>query len=402
MNNINNLNNCYGCGVCAKACGKQIIDIKLNKWGFYTPHISYLSQCTECGLCVDVCSYSHNDLSINSTPLHSFASWSKNETHRMVCSSGGVGLEIALKAIEKGYNVCTVRYNTETQRAEHYIAKTEEDLIPSVGSKYIQSYTVDAFQQINRKENYLIVGTPCQIDSFRRYAKRFKIEDNFIFMDFYCHGVPSMNVWKKYLEMVEKETGRPTFVSWRNKVTGWHDSWAVMIDNKKIVDWHDSYNLLIGKIRGIVNSRRSQGDLFYKYFLNNTCLGEACYDKCKFKYDKSAADIRIGDLWGPTYQNDEKGVSALVAFTQKGLDWINLCDINLIEHPFDTVAEGQMKKCPTKSKYHHVLMKWFADKNINFHAIDSKYMNKLKWNRRIHKIKHPKALASYIYHKLIK
>lgn len=252
MSSILGISNCYGCGVCAKACGKQIIDIKLNKWGFYTPHISNLSQCTECGLCVDVCSYSHNDLSINSTPLHSFASWSKNETHRMVCSSGGVGLEIARKAIEKGYKVCTVKYNTETQCAEHYIAQTEEDLIPSVGSKYIQSYTVDAFLQINRKEKYLIVGTPCQIDSFRRYTQRFKIEDNFIFMDFYCHGVPSMNVWKKYLEMVEKEKGKPIFVSWRNKITGWHDSWAMMIEIKKTADWHDSYNLLIGEKKVIL------------------------------------------------------------------------------------------------------------------------------------------------------
>lgn len=400
MNNINSLNSCYGCGVCAKACGKHIIDIKLNKWGFYTPHISNLSQCTECGICVDVCSYSHNDLSRKSTPLKSFAAWSKNETHRMVCSSGGVGLELAQKAIDNGYKVCTVKYNTETQCAEHYIAETKEDLIPSVGSKYIQSYTVDAFLQINRKEKYLVVGTPCQIDSFRRYAKRFKIEDNFIFMDFYCHGVPSMNVWKKYLEMIEKETGKPTFVSWRNKVTGWHDSWALMIDNKKLVDWHDSYNLLIGEKKGYINSRRSQGDLFYKYFLNDACLGEACYDKCKFKYDKSAADIRIGDLWGPTYQNDEKGVSALVAFTGKGLEWIKTCDIELVEHPFDTVAEGQMKRCPNKTKYHQMLMKWFADSNLSIIDINKKNENKLKWNHRLFLIRHPKALILSLYHKL--
>lgn len=400
MNNINNLNSCYGCGVCAKACGKQIIDLDLNTWGFYEPRISDLSKCTDCGICVDVCSYSHDDLSIKSTPLKSFAAWSKNETHRMVCSSGGVGLEIARKAIEKGYKVCTVKYNTETQRAEHYIAQTEEDLIPSVGSKYIQSYTVDAFQQINRKEKYLVVGTPCQIDSFRRYAQRFKIEDNYIFMDFYCHGVPSMNVWKKYLEIIVKDTGKPTFVSWRNKVTGRHDYWSQVIDKKKMVDWHDSYNLLIGGRKSFVNSRRSQGDLFYKYFLNDTCLGEACYDKCKFKYDKSAADIRIGDLWGPTYQNDEKGVSALVAFTQKGLDWIDSCDINIIEHPFDTVAEGQMKRCPKKTKYHQLLIKWFSDSGLSIIDINKKYDKKIKWAHRIYILKHPNALISSLYHKL--
>lgn len=390
--NISNIHNCYGCGVCAKACGKHIIGIELNQWGFYEPRISDLSLCTECGLCVDACSYSHDELSIKSTPLKSFAAWSKNETHRMVCSSGGVGLEIALKAIDKGYKVCTVKYNTESQRAEHYIAEKEEDLIPSVGSKYIQSYTVDAFLQINRKEKYLVVGTPCQIDSFRRYTQRLKIEENFIFMDFYCHGVPSMNVWKKYLEMIEKKTVEPTFVSWRNKETGWHDSWAIMIDNKKLVDWHDSYKLLIGEKKGCINSRRSQGDLFYKYFLNDTCLGEACYDKCKFKYDKSAADIRIGDLWGPTYQNEEKGVSALVAFTEKGLNWINKIDINKIEHPFEIVAEGQMKECPAKTKYHKLITKWFADDCLDIHFIDERFRNRKKRDWRLYLVKHPKSL----------
>lgn len=398
--NISNIHDCYGCGVCATACSRRIINIGLNKWGFYEPYISNLSQCTECGLCVDACSYSHDDLSIKSTPLKSFAAWSKNETYRMVCSSGGVGLEIALKAIDKGYKVCTVKYNTESQRAEHYNAETKEELIPSVGSKYIQSYTVDAFQQINRKENYLIVGTPCQIDSFRRYAKRFKIEDNFIFMDFYCHGVPSMNVWKKYLEMTIKETGKPTFISWRNKVTGWHDSWAVMIDNKKLVDCNDSFNLLIGEEKGYINSRRSQGDLFYKYFLNDTCLGEACYDKCKFKYDKSAADIRIGDLWGPTYQNDEKGVSALVAYTEKGLDWISQIDINIMEHPFEIVAEGQMKECPAKTKYHKLLIEWFADNNLDIHSIDEKFRNRKKRERYLNLLKHPKSLLRTIFSRI--
>ena len=67
-------------------------------------------------------------------------------------------------------------------------------------------------------------------------------------------------------------------------------------------------------------------------------------ENCKYKYDKSSADIRIGDLWGETYKDDDKGVSALVAFTKKGHDVVkNLTNVTLIEHPFEVVAEGQMK-----------------------------------------------------------
>lgn len=70
---------------------------------------------------------------------------------------------------------------------------TVEELIPSIGSKYIQSYTEEAFKKIDRKQKYLVTGTPCQIDSFRRFIRKFRCEDNFILMDFYCHCVPSMH-----------------------------------------------------------------------------------------------------------------------------------------------------------------------------------------------------------------
>lgn len=369
--NISTIKDCYGCGVCATVCAKHIIEIKLNKCGFYEPHITEIARCTDCGLCVEVCSYSHDDLSLTSSCIKSYAAWSKESVVRKKCSSGGVGFEIGRYLIGQGYKVCGVRYNIATNRAEHYIANTIEELIPSVGSKYIQSYTVDGFKAINRNEKYLITGTPCQIDSFRRYIRRFKKEDNFILMDFFCHGVPSMLVWDKYVKWAESKVGKLTYVSWRNKFTGWHDSWAMLIDGVKTaepVNWHDSYNMLIKGKKGYLNSRLSQGDMFYKLFLSDTCLGKACYDKCKYKYDKSSADIRIGDLWGKTYEKEEKGVSGAIAFTEKGIEILNNCNCELIEHSFSTVAEGQMKTVPKKSNISKWLIKHLirSKENISF------------------------------------
>lgn len=201
--NIQNIKDCYGCGVCSIACPKDIINIELNENGFYEPQITDLHKCINCELCIKVCSYSHTELSLHPPVLKSYATWSKDNIIRRKCSSGGVGFEIGRYLIKKGYKVCGVKYNVKKQRAEHYIAATEEDLIPSIGSKYIQSYTVDGFKSINLKEKYLITGSPCQIDSFRRYIKRFKVEENFILMDFFCHGVPSMLLWNKYIKYVE-------------------------------------------------------------------------------------------------------------------------------------------------------------------------------------------------------
>ena len=351
MRNINEIKDCYGCGVCATVCGKKIIGIGLNKEGFYEPRVIDPDRCVGCGLCLDVCSFLQEEPSLRRTEIHSYAAWSKDTVIRRKCSSGGVGFELGRTLIEEDYKVCGVRYDAERARAEHYIATTVKELIPSIGSKYIQSYTVDGFKAINLTEKYLVTGTPCQIDSFRRYIRKFNVEDNFVLMDFFCHGVPSMHLWQKYLQEVEKLTGNVTYVSWRNKLTA----------------WHDSYDLLIRGEKSFYNSRLSQGDRFYRFFLSDACLGKACYERCKYKYDRSAADIRIGDLWGNTYKSNEDGVSAAVAFTEKGNKILCSCGCELIEHPFNVVAEGQMKECPRRPR----LRSWILVRFCSGHSLRS-------------------------------
>lgn len=347
--NISGTSNCYGCGVCAAVCPKNIIGIRLNADGFYEPVLTDVIKCVDCGLCVKVCSFRADTLAVYNKVVASYAAWSRDAVVRRKCSSGGIGFELGRTLINNGYKVCGVKYNPNSNRAEHYIAATVKELIPSIGSKYIQSYTVDGFKAINRKEKYLVAGTPCQIDSFRRYIRKFRCEDNFVLMDFFCHGVPSMLLWDKYVREVEKVTGKITYASWRNKLTGWHDSWSMSMGGEKTgenVDWHDSYNMLIRGKKGFYNSRLSQGDAFSRLFLSDQCLGNACYKRCKFKYDCSSADIRIGDLWGQTYAENEAGVSAVVAFTDRGRRAVEQSGCQLTVLPFSTVAEGQMKKSP--------------------------------------------------------
>ena len=348
MNNISNIHSCYGCGVCAVVCRKEIIDIRLNKDGFYEPYITDVSKCVNCGLCCEVCSFSHEKIVKANLPVASYAAWSKEVGVRQVCASGGVGFEIGRYLINQKYKVLGVKYDVDKHRAEHYVAATVEDFLPSMGSKYIQSYTLKGCKSINRKEKYLVTGTPCQIDSLRRYIRKFKCEDNFVLLDFFCHGVPSAQIWRKYIREQSSRLDGIDYVAWRNKLNGWHDSWAMVIDGKKIhgemVDWHDSYNLLIKGKKGFVNSRATQNDTFYNMFFGNNCLGKACYNHCKFKYDSSSADIRIGDMWGDTYKDNDKGVTACVAFTQRGADILKQSNCELVKYPFEQVAEGQIKE----------------------------------------------------------
>lgn len=405
--NISDIHNCYGCGVCSRPCPVHIIDLRLNDEGFYEPYLTEPDKCTHCGLCRDVCAYVKDELAQPNTPVVSYAAWSNDIQVRKKCSSGGVGFEIAKYLLGKGYKTVGVRYNAEKGRAEHFVASTLEELVQTTGSKYIQSYPVDGWKGIDRKGKYLVTGTPCQIDSFRNYMKRMKLpEENFILMDFFCHGVPSMLAWKKYCQEVEKTTGKITYASWRNKFNyGWHDSWIIGIDGEnegEKVNWHESYNLLIRGKKTFLQSRFSQGDKFFRLFLGDQCLGRQCYEHCKYKYDHSSADIRICDLWGKTYQDNEDGVSGAVAFTQKGAEILKEIDCHLIEHPFSVVAEGQMKTCPKMLPLRDSILSSLADQSKTIddavNILDAYHRHQ----RNIGRLKHPIRTICHLVKRIFK
>lgn len=405
--NISDIHDCYGCGVCSKPCPVHIIDLRLNDEGFYEPYLTEPNKCTHCGLCRDVCAYVKDELAQINVPVVSYAAWSNDKQVRKKCSSGGVGFEIAKYLLGKGYKTVGVRYNAEKGRAEHFVASTLEELVLTTGSKYIQSYPVDGWKGVDRKGKYLVTGTPCQIDSFRNYMKRMKLpEENFILMDFFCHGVPSMLAWKKYCKEVEKTTGKITYASWRNKLNyGWHDSWIIGIDGEKEgekVNWHESYNVLIREKKTFIQSRFSQGDKFFRLFLGDQCLGRQCYTHCKYKYDKSSADIRICDLWGKTYQDNEDGVSGAIAFTEKGAEILRQTNSTLIEHPFDVVAEGQMKTCPKMLPLRERIIACLKDEDKSVGDAVKILDDYHKRQRNINRLKHPVRTLYHIIKRVAK
>lgn len=332
-NNISKLDHCFGCGVCVKACPVKIIDLKENANGFYQPVIERQDRCIECGMCIKTCAFINRELPAEREGAKSAAAWSNDAATRRECSSGGIGYEIGKKLIEEGYKAVGVRYNTATQRAEHFIASTVDEFRASMGSKYIPSTTTAALEQIDPAQRYFFTGTPCQVASMRRFLRLRRKEENFVLMDFFCHGVPSLLLWDSYLRKVEKTTGPVSYVSWRSKETGWHDSYRLNIKGKN----------------GTYTSSLSQGDLFLRYFLGNVFLNDCCYD-CPFKKGKSAADIRIGDQWGKTYEDNTLGVSSLISFTAKGREVVDSLGARATLEPltFERATEGQIDRSPER------------------------------------------------------
>lgn len=356
MNNISKFEHCYGCGVCTIICPTHIIEMKENNDGFYQPTITNVDKCINCGLCLDVCAFNHNEVaSKTATEPHYYAAWSNNQNTRYNCSSGGIGYDIATHLLSQGYKACGVRYNITKQRAEHFMSENTEDYKQSIGSKYIPSFTTPGFSQINKTDKFLITGTPCQIDSIRRYIQKKRIEHNFILMDFFCHGVPSLLMWDKYLKTFESFC--VTDISWRNKKTGWHDSWAMSASNGS---------------KEILFSLKSKGDLFYQMFLGHHCFAKACYANCKYKQLDSAADIRIGDLWGDKFKNDKDGVSGVIAFTEQGNNLLSeISQANIIQlnkEASDIILSEQMKEC-AKKPWSYLWVKYSLQTHLNLKVI---------------------------------
>lgn len=353
VKNISIFDSCYGCGVCAAACSTNAISMKKNQDGFVMPVVDD-KKCTGCQMCLKVCAF--NDKALYDVPLfvHGYAAYSNNDDIRRSCSSGGIGYELARYALLEGYKICAVRYEVEQRRAVHYMISSDEELSQSRGSKYLQSHTEDAFSNFMRIEKYMVVGTPCQIDSLRRYVRLKKMEQNYILVDFFCHGVPSDLMWQKYIN--EYGLKNPSEIKWRDKRMG----------------WHDSYNMVFRDAHCETYSLMSHGDFFYQFFLKNRCLGKACYDDCRYKMTSSAADVRIGDLWGTKYQADEKGVSGVITFTQKGEEVLRqLESCTIIPESIEVVTESQMKHCAQRpSSYHYVTEALKTD--VSLYEIDKK------------------------------
>ena len=357
---VGNKTSCYGCGMCNIVCNTNALSMVRNEAGFLVPYLSNPDRCTNCGICSTICAHGTNLLQSAEfeKPIGSYAGWSNDKRIRKICSSGGIGFEIGRLMEVEGYSLCAAYYDSYSAEVKHFLTANLQDFEKSIGSKYLQSRTTKAFGDVVLTKKNVIFGTPCQIDMWRRYLRLRKKEDNFLLIDFFCHGVPSYNIWTKYLDE-NVNLKQCENITWRDKKDGWHNSWAISGFGGRSAN--HGYR-----------SSASKGDTFYFMFLSNIALNPACYNDCKYKGCKSSADIRIGDLWGTKFSEDEKGVSALLSYTQKGCDVVaklqkDLATINPVS--IEEATGGQMLNHPIKPKYYKLVSEAVKNKFISLKQI---------------------------------
>lgn len=329
-------NLCCGCGACVQKCPKQCISMKEHKDGFLYPKVDD-AVCVQCGLCTKVCpALSKMEAG---KPKKAFALKNLNERDRMASSSGGVFIAFAKKIINEGGVVCGVVFD-ENWLPHHVCAETLEEMLPMVGSKYVQSRTDNVFNEcedyLKEGRKVLFTGTPCQTSALHSFL-RYKNYPNLLTMDVICHGVPSPGIWKRYLNetfgkkednsRLQAADGKNTVLNYslnakfpigdikfRDKTDGWEKYRFVVC--KKSASKADQNSVLLSESLNV--------NPYMKGYIADLYLRESCY-KCPARPYKSFSDMTIGDFWGVeklgySHLNDHKGLSIIVINTARGCE----------------------------------------------------------------------------------
>ncbi len=295
---------CSGCRACEMTCPQNCISMEMDKEGFLYPKVDG-SICLNCQLCKNVCKTI--DLKVNLNLKIAYAVKNKENKIREGSSSGGAFYAFAYKIIEAGGAVFGAAYDKNFY-VYHRSVENFEDLELLMKSKYVQSDTKSSYKEVKKflseKRLCLYVGTPCQIAGLKAYLK--VDMNNLICISIICHGVPSQEIWKRYLLFQKGRYGEDTirYINCREKYWGWRDfSLEIVFDKYK---YHKLYT----------------EDLYMKGFMQNLYLRPSCYS-CRAKGKIQDADIIIGDYWGiEKYHpelDDGNGVSAVILNTEKGL-----------------------------------------------------------------------------------
>ncbi len=293
---------CTGCAACVDACSRRALSFSADEQGFYRPLLDR-ARCTDCGACSQHCPVLIDcNSSADKGQPRVFGGWSNDDAVRSASTSGGIAFELASSVLAEG-GVVVGCVMGEDCLPHHRLITTKSDLGQTQGSKYLPSRLDGIYQQVVAEAKWgrkvFFTGTPCQVAALQAFLKGAERE-NVITADLICYGVPSTLPWRKHL--LESFEGRLEKVDFRDKSSGWSSSSV-------------KYTLADGSI-----VRRQPGlDAFVSGF-HATAFHQLICHACPFAKLPRQGDLTLGDFWGvPARWKDERGVSVIVASTQRGL-----------------------------------------------------------------------------------
>ena len=294
-------NMCTGCRACIDTCTKNAISIQDNLDSFNA--VIDKSKCIDCEACHKVCP---NNFPVElKEQLSWHQGWADSSEEREKSSSGGFATVLSKTFIQNGGIVCSCTFSEGDFIFK--VAETETEAECFRGSKYVKSNPEGIFRKVRallkEQKKVLFIGLPCQVAAVKNFVGKSN-EENLYTVDLICHGTPSVEILKKYLDQYKIRLKDIKEISFRTK-----NSFMLKNNKTPIIDSciQDRYTMT---------------------FLSSLNYTENCYS-CRYATDKRAGDITIGDSWGSDLSDEvEKGISLIMCQTEKGEQLLHLMPFN--------------------------------------------------------------------------
>lgn len=336
MINITDKHKCCGCTACVSACPKNCISMWADREGFLYPVVDSV-KCIDCGLCEKVCPVLHPV--INEPDPLIYAAINNNEAVRMQSSSGGIFTLIAEHVLERGGVVFGACFDSDWNVIHDY-TETKDGLARFRGSKYVQTNVGNSFNLVkvflDSGREVLFSGTPCQVAGLKNYLR--KPYSNLLTIDLVCHGVPSPEVWRKYLqETICKAYG----IKNKKALVNPGDYIADLSFRAKDGGWKN-FSFKVKYKDGRIEVMPFWENYYMNVFLANLSLRPSCY-ACPAKLNNVQSDITIADFWGVNMINpdidDDKGCGIILIHSKEKLDFLFSVDCKLFQQKLVSVAK---------------------------------------------------------------
>lgn len=316
---------CCGCSACASVCPQGCISMVFDAEGFVYPSVDP-TKCVNCNLCNKVCPALASLQ--GAVPQGTFAAHFIDDTIVRSSSSGGIFTVLAQYVISKKGVVYGTQYD-DKMNVVFSCAYTNEDVAKFRGAKYVQARINDCYQDVAQKLKQgvivLFTGTPCQIAGLKTFLR--KPYDNLFTMEVICHGVPSVKIWHKHLQVIKEKYFDGIDIS-------------NVIFRYKEDDWRCYKLRYVSRNNKAYVTPRGE-DAFFRGFVQSMYSRPSC-EKCQFKKGVSGADLTVGDLWGAERILGDSGnlwgESLVIVNTDRGMEWLranaallSMTEINLVD-----------------------------------------------------------------------
>ena len=295
---------CCGCRACELICSHHAITFHHDAEGFLYPSVND-TKCVQCGLCEKVCPMGGAELIFHQEGK-AYAFQLSDQEPLLNSSSGGVFYAISSSVLSENGVVYGAAF--EGKVVKHKRVDSLSDIIDLMGSKYVQSDTVDTYNQVKKDLNVgkkvFYTGTPCQIAGLKLYLR--KDYENLLTADLVCHGTPSPKILEGTISHIEDNL-KAKFVSYSFR-------------DKRVGGWSCSSSSSYKKeAKQIYLKYSKEMEAYFNAFISGHMMRMSCYH-CPFARIERPGDFTIADFWGvkklhPEFPNISKGMSLFISNT---------------------------------------------------------------------------------------